>query len=227
MITYISPKFNEICSEIKEILLKNNINLADSEQLLDNNIITQLEQHVAGVLQPVSKFINVPCPKCGKTHLIPMESSYSRKIIFKVENILIKLNITVPRLKCTNCGSTHAVLPSFCVPFKQYSKQAILEIVSEASETSTQTVADNLNIDSKQVRRFVNVFQSFANDTSLIFHMYPNKFHCSIDNDSKLHIIVQSLPYDFDALYFREFRKIYLYIENKRKIYMRTKKLSH
>lgn len=70
-----------------------------------------------------------------------MESTYQRNVIFKIENILLKFKICVPRLKCSNCGSTHAVLPSFCVPFKQYSKQAILEIVTETSESSTETLA--------------------------------------------------------------------------------------
>lgn len=226
MITYNQPKFNRICEEFKEILLKNNIDVTDAEELIDEHIIEILTKHVEKYLEPISKFVSVSCPKCGRTHLVPMQSSYTRKIVFKIENLLIKLNITVPRLKCSNCGSTHAVLPSFCVPFKQYSKQAILEIASEASITNTETVANNLNIDEKQVRRFVNLVNNARNNILLISNTYPNQFNKKIDSTSKLSNIISEIPSNIDEIYFEEFRSIFLYEKSKRKIYMQYHKLS-
>lgn len=226
MITYNKPKFNNICEEIKKILLNNNINIKDAEELIDEHIIEILTKYVEKYLEPVSKFISVSCPKCGRTHLVSMQSSYTRKIVFKIENLLIKLNIAVPRLKCSNCGSTHAVLPSFCVPFKQYSKQAILEIASEASITNTETVANNLNIDEKQVRRFVNLVNNARNNILLISNTYPNQFNKKIDSTSKLSNIISEIPSNIDEIYFEEFRSIFLYEKSKRKIYMQYHKLS-
>lgn len=227
MITYNQPKFNKICEEIEKILLKNNIDITNGEEIIDENLIKLLTKHVEKYLEPVSKFVAVACPKCGRTHLVPIQSSYTRKIIFKIENLLIKLNITVPRLKCSNCGSTHAVLPNFCVPFKQYLKQAILEIVSEASSTNTETVASNLNIDEKQVRRFVNIVKNTKNNILLISNKYPDKFNERIYSRSKLHTIISALPTDIDEIYFEEFKSIFLYIKGKRKLYMEYQKLSY
>ena len=155
-----------------------------------------------------------------------MESTYQRNVIFKIENILLKFKICVPRLKCSNCGSTHAVLPSFCVPFKQYSKQAILEIVTETSESSTETLAERLNIESKQVRRFVNIVKNLIDNILQLSKIYTSKFEYNITINSSLHTIIQALPNDFDELYFKEFRIIFLYKRIKRKIYMEFKKLS-
>ena len=195
MITYNSIKFNQICDEIEEILINNNIDLKDAEQSIDKNIINNLTAHINNYLEPANKFTHTPCPKCGKTHLVPMQISYFRNVIFKINNILIKLNITLPRLICNNCGSTHSVLPCFCVPFKQYSKQAILEIVAQVKNTSTQKVADQLDIGSKQVRRFVNLFNFFKNDILLLYHLHPNKFVDKLNANFNVDIIREILYY--------------------------------
>ena len=226
MITYNSIKFNQICDEIEEILINNNIDLKDAEQSIDKNIINNLTAHINNHLEPASKFTCTHCPKCGYIHLSPMQSSYSRNIIFKIENLLIKVKISVQRLICNNCGSTHSILPSFCVPFKQYSKQAILEIVSQADKTSSQVVADKLNIESKQVRRFIKLFYSFKNDILLLYQMYPNEFNQKFDKAFNASVVISSLSTSFENIFFKEFKKIYLYIKVQRQIYITYEKLS-
>lgn len=220
MITYNSLNFNKLDKKIAKILINNNINIDDSQAFIEQNIIISIEEYIANCLEPVTNFTSLPCPKCGNKLLVPMKSSYSRNIIFKINNILIKLNITLPRLICNNCASTHSVMPCFCVPFKQYSKQAILEIVDQADKTSTQDIADKLDIEPKQVRRFVNLFVLFKNDILLLYQIYPNKFHRKLNNNSSVNIIIKSLSVEFEEMYFREFRKIYLYIKNRRRIYI-------
>ena len=89
MITYNSIKFNQICDEIEEILINNNIDLKDAEQSIDKNIINNLTAHINNYLEPANKFTHTPCPKCGNIHLSPMQSNYSSNVIFKIENLLI------------------------------------------------------------------------------------------------------------------------------------------
>ena len=224
MITYNSPKFNNIYEKNKEILLNNNINIDDAEQIISDDVLDLIARHISECLEPAEKFVSVECPKCKKKHLIPMQL-YKRKVIFKIGNILIKIQITLPRLICTNCKSTHITLPSFCVPFKQYSKQAILEIATEANATSSQETADSLNIEDKQVRRFVNIVKSFANDINLLWHKSPDTFKKN-NSQFKFGFIEVALSNEFEALYFEEFKSIYLYIKCNREIYMNFKKIS-
>lgn len=220
MITYNSPKFNNICEKIQEILLNNNIDINDSLQSLDDNIISSISEYVTNFLASPSDFVHLPCPKCAKTHLVLIQNNYSRNVIFKISNVLVKVHISIPRLKCKNCGSTHAVLPVFCIPFKQYSKQAVLDIVSLASKTSTQHVADDLNIEPKQVRRFISTFKSFKNKVLLLFQSHPSNFTVKINTNFKFHEIIDSFPTNFDELYFDEYRSIYLYVKFNRQIYI-------
>ena len=226
MITYTSSKFNNITEKIKKILLDNNINIQDAEQKLPESIINDIQQYISMLLASADQFLSVPCPKCGKVHLVPLATTYKRNIIFKIENILVKLKIKVPRLKCSNCNSTHAILPDFCIPLKQYSTQAVLSIVSEATKTSTEDVAEQLNIDSKQVRRFVNVVKKNINNILLIHEKQTTKFKTKIDCKSSVNKIIQSLPKNFTELFFEEFSYAFLYQKSKRELYMKFKKLS-
>ena len=129
-------------------------------------------------------------------------------------------------MKCSNCGSTHAVLPSFCVPFKQYSKQAILEIVVEAENFSTEAVANNLEIEAKQVRRMVNIVKKSKNNILQTAIVNPTIFKNKIDINSSISEMITNLPNNFDELYFKEFETVFLYIPQKRKIYIKLSKLS-
>ena len=227
MISYTSPKFNNIFEKIKGILLNNNININDSEQKLSNCIMNKIQLFFSSILTPTNVFLSTPCPKCGKCHLEPFSSSYQRNIIFKIGNLLVNIKLHIPRLKCHNCNSTHALLPDFCIPLKQYSNQAILSIVDDATKTSTNNVAEQLNIDSKQVRRFVNFLKTNKNNILLIYHKYSQKFKLKLIIDSTMNDILFLIPKDFNRLFFREFKYVFLYnIKNNRKLYMQYKKLS-
>ena len=215
MITYISSKFNKINEKITQILKENKINIFDSEENIPKDVFKILQDYLVGILEPASSFVSVACPKCGKKHLLPFASTYQRKIIFKVSNLLINLKIPVFRMKCSNCGSTHAVLPSFCVPFKQYSKQAILEIVVEAENFSTEAVANNLEIEAKQVRRMVNIVKKSKNNILQTAIVNPTIFKNKIDINSSISEMITNLPNNFDELYFKEFETVFLYIPQK------------
>ena len=116
MITYKSPKYNNLSKKILEILNFNNIDTFDSESIIPKNVLDAITLLVQDCVMTSDKFLTEKCPKCGKTHLKIFNSSYSRNVIIKVNNVLIKVKLVVPRLICENCGSTHAVLPDFSLP---------------------------------------------------------------------------------------------------------------
>ena len=64
MITYTSPKFNNITKKITEILINNNINVNDAEQTLPDSIINNIQEYISKLLEPADKCLSVPCPKC-------------------------------------------------------------------------------------------------------------------------------------------------------------------
>lgn len=225
MITYNSPKYNNLKENILEILKFNNIDTFDSESVIPQNVLNSITFKVQDCLLSNNKFLDAKCPKCGKTHLKPLCSSYFRNIILKINNILIKVKLVVPRLICENCSSTHAVLPDFCVPLKQYSKAAIIEIATEANTTSTEETANNLNIDSKQVRRFVNLVKSFTHNLDLLVHILQLKINMLENFFEQLYCLLKQLP-NITEIYFEHFKTIFLYEKNRRYLYIEYAKLS-
>ncbi len=222
MISYNSKKYNSLIKQITKILEINNINTFDAETTVTSDVLETITSKVQACIASADKFLSEKCPKCGKTHLTVFSSCYSRNVIFKVNNLLIKIKIQVPRLICSNCNSTHAVLPDFCVPLKQYSKQAILEISNIASKTSSQVVADDLNIDVKQVRRFINLVKNQINNVKLLNHILNYNFK----NSTKLHTFIKYLPKDICKIYFENFNTIFLYEHSNRTLYLHYAKLS-
>lgn len=73
------------------------------------------------------------CPVCGAKHHLIRHGSYDRYLIFLADNAVLEcICMTVLRLKCTSCGSTHAVLPMDIIPFHQFSVQAVFTILLSA-----------------------------------------------------------------------------------------------
>lgn len=225
MITYNSPKYNNLKENILEIFDLNKIDTFDAEVVIPQNVLNSITLKVQDCLLPDNKFLDTKCPKCGKAHLKPLLSTYSRYVILKINNILIKVKLVVPRLICENCVSTHAVLPDFCVPLKQYSKDSIIEIAFEANNSSTEETANKLNIDSKQVRRFVNLVKSFTNNLNLLIHILQLKINVLENAFEQLYCLFKQLS-NIAEIYFMHFRTIFLYEKNQRYLYIEYAKLS-
>lgn len=68
----------------------------------------------------------IECPCCGSDKLI-LYGSYERNVIIYNECSRIKIK----RVKCKNCGRTHALIPYFLVPYFQHEKTFIYRVCEE------------------------------------------------------------------------------------------------
>ena len=225
MITYNSPKYNNLSKKILEILKNNNIDTFDTESIIPQNVFDTITLLVQDCVIESDKFLTEKCPKCGKTHLKLFNSSYSRNVTIKINNILITVKLVIPRLVCENCGSTHAVLPDFCVPLKRYSKDAILEIVNMAVEKGTDETSSTLNIEAKQVRRFINTVKSTLGNLSLLVYKLKVTIEFIQYKLNDLNKLLEKIP-DITEKYFEEFRSIFLHEKIRRNLYIEYSKLS-
>lgn len=124
------------------------------------------------------------CKFCGYEGMLHRHGYYSRNVITKY---YIK-RIDILRVKCPSCGKTHAVLPSFLIPYYQYSLDFIFECLylSFVMKDSYSKIANlfnslnpNLSLKASNISSFrkrmkesksiVNSF--FANFDSLYYDM--------------------------------------------------------
>jgi len=73
-------------------------------------------------LEPIEPdILKIRCPKCKAKGAMVFHGWYLRHFIYRSEGKTCDSIITVIRLKCTSCNTTHAVLPLAAIPYLSYS----------------------------------------------------------------------------------------------------------
>lgn len=143
-------------------------------------------------LKNITKYLNLgkeiyispiyDCKFCGYEGMLHRHGYYSRNVITKY---YIK-RINVLRVKCPSCNKTHAVLPSFLIPYYQYSFEFIFECLY------LSFVMKN------SYSRIVNFFNSFNPELSLS----PSNVYSFKKRMNENMYIVNSFFANFDSLYY-------------------------
>ena len=61
------------------------------------------------------------CPRCGRRGDFTSHGSYRRNLVKLMLGIPVETVITIKRVKCRSCVTTHAIIPQDVVPYRQYS----------------------------------------------------------------------------------------------------------
>ena len=67
------------------------------------------------------------CPHCGKKGLLRHHGFYTRSLIV----CGICIIVSIERLRCSGCGHTHALMPSFIIPYEKKFCIDLLAILSD------------------------------------------------------------------------------------------------
>jgi len=62
-----------------------------------------------------------PCPNCGAAGKLSGHSNYSRYLISYEEGQIIDTIVSIERVLCSSCETTHALLPDIIIPYCRYS----------------------------------------------------------------------------------------------------------
>ena len=106
------------------------------------------------------------CPKCGAKHSFIRHGIYDRNICFIENNYnIIEKKISILRLKCTSCTSTHAILPNDIIPYCIYSFSTIINVLTRyySKKEKVVSMAENLSISFQLIYNFISRFLDFLN----------------------------------------------------------------
>lgn len=115
-------------------------------------------------------FFDYTCPKCGAKHSLTRHGSYERNICFMKDlHNIDEEKMSVLRLKCSSCRSTHAVLPNDIIPYCIYSFSTIINILTRyyVKNEKILTIGEELYISFQLIYNFISRFLEFL-DSSLI-----------------------------------------------------------
>ena len=100
---------------------------------------------------------NSPCPKCTHTECLSFHAEYNRS--FTTDNGNVRF--AVKRCICSNCRSTHAILPSFVVPYSPILLDDACEIIEADDQQKKEDIMVRLALSIDQVRRIKRIFTLF------------------------------------------------------------------
>lgn len=79
------------------------------------------------------------CPKCLSISTCQRHAYYSRFFIHKSQ----KYELSILRVRCKHCSSTHALLPSFLLPYFQIVVEDVIQILNLSSRDQYYRFLDN------------------------------------------------------------------------------------
>lgn len=105
-------------------------------------------------------FNNLVCPYCESRELVSY-GSYQRNVISFGEDHLIARLLTVKRVYCKSCKTTHALLPDFIIPYKQYSMPLIITIITYLKEHTLLKTEEYFNININVIKSMYHQYLKF------------------------------------------------------------------
>ena len=93
------------------------------------------------------------CSHCNSYNLIKW-GSYNRNLYYIEDNIIKYKKIKILRVKCKDCGKTHALIPAFIVPYKIHALDVILSALSN-DDISLSINYDTITRWNKQFNKFI------------------------------------------------------------------------
>lgn len=115
------------------------------------------------------------CPCCSHKCSFTIHGYYTRNIIING----VKYKIRILRVKCNECGRTHAVLPSFIIPYIQTSLNDALTIIENFESRTNAIICEDYRI-IKSYKRWTKIlkslFLSFKDDITTLLMTSIDKF---------------------------------------------------
>ncbi len=158
------------------------------------------------------------CKFCNYEGMLHRHGYYSRNVITKYS--IYRINIL--RVKCPSCGKTHAVLPSFLIPYYQYSLEFIFECLylSFVVKVSYSKIVDlfnsfnpDLSIKASNISSFKKRMKENKSVVNSFFVNFESLYY-DMDNPDPLSILekVKAFPkdiFDFNSNFFKLMSKYF------------------
>ena len=101
------------------------------------------------------------CPCCGAKGNCHIHAYYGRGIVDFINGTPIKSNLVILRLIC-DCGTTHAILPDFIVPYSGYGLFFLLRVLAEhfTCRSSVERLCERFSITRNQFYQWLRLWNT-------------------------------------------------------------------
>lgn len=101
------------------------------------------------------------CPVCKSAGNLRIHCYYKRYLTDFIGDKTVRREISVLRLSCDSCGSTHAILPDIIIPYCSYSLFFILRVLAEyfLHLRTIEQLCERFSITSKQFYKWLSLWK--------------------------------------------------------------------
>lgn len=165
-------------------------------------MILYFQTDLKGYREKISNnYINfqVTCPKCGAIASMHRHSFYERHVTYIEDGVVCDTLLSVLRLQCNSCGSTHAILPSNVIPYCIYSLDLIFQITAEVllEDHSVIHTSTKYGLSHQLVYLFINRLLDFQNDTILVLRILEHYDLLTLKGVLQTILSILSFPKDY------------------------------
>lgn len=169
------------------------------------------------------------CPVCHSAGNLRVHCYYKRTLTDFIAGQTVSHEITVMRVVCDSCGSTHAILPDFIIPYCSYSLFFILRVLGEYffHLRTIEKLCERFSITVKQLYRWISLWNSHKSQWLGFLadlEISSEKFLCSLCRLESYSSFASDFAYTFshsflqshanpkNAVYFRHvFEPVYFF----------------
>lgn len=154
------------------------------------------------------------CRQCGYSGNLHRHACYFRTVICKE----ITARVRIQRVKCPDCGKTHAIIPSDLIPYYQHTLSTILDLLEliKVNKHSYSMVVNrfkkfNPSFSIAHINQYIRRFESNFKTISYYFRNYLHSF--SDPPISEASIVIESVnkyPLIFNTNYFKNMPSYFL-----------------
>lgn len=111
------------------------------------------------------------CPNCQARGQFKNHGHYSRHVIVLLGAQVTHEVIEVKRVKCKSCNRTHALLPSFILPYHTHTYSVILKCLDEkiVQKKKIKELTDLMGISFQLLFNWIKRFKSQHTESYLVF----------------------------------------------------------
>ena len=125
--------------------------------------------------EETSNIMGFVCPYCGGK-----ESTYYgnyRRNVIEINEKRVETTIKIKRLKCRECGKTHAVIPTFLIPYKQHTVETVNEVLKEkiVEEKTSREIEESTGVTRQLLRKWLKELEEMKGKLEILFLVFVFK----------------------------------------------------
>lgn len=197
------------------ICFNKKINSFNENNLKSFSSYQERNSYIQSIIPTINDIHENICPCCHAKNKLIKYGGYERNISVLIDNTMENYKVYIPRVLCTSCNHSHALLPNFIVPYKIMVIYSIAQIVQRATAESAYKLAKVIDVSIQMIYTYIAIVLAFFNDFKILNN---SKEYSCIRNFNQKYFLTNCInlsKYNF-RLDFFEFYNWYIFMQKFR-----------